>query len=222
MSPEARGPSRPRRVVVLRHGETGHNVSGIWQGQLDTELSERGRSQAEAAAPVLAALHPTRVVSSDLSRALATAQALGRVVGLEVETDERLRETDVGAWQGLSTAQVVEGWPDVIAARDRGEDFRRGDHGETLAEVADRVGAALTEHLERLGPGECLVVSTHGASGRVAVAWLLGLDPDTAFRVLGPLGNAHWAELVEGQHGWRIRAWNASSGHESIDGTPPP
>ena len=78
------------------------------------------------------------------------------------------------------------------------------------------------EHLEALGPGQCLVVSTHGASGRTAAAWLLGLEHDLAWRVLGALGNCHWAELVEGRAGWRIQTWNTSSGVASQDGSPPP
>jgi broad specificity phosphatase PhoE len=65
-------------------------------------------------------------------------------------------------------------------------------------------------------------VSTHGASGRTAAAWLLGLEHDLAWRVLGPLGNCHWAELVEGRSGWRIQTWNASSGMASQAGSPPP
>ena len=112
-----------------------------------------------------------------------------------MQLDPRFREIDVGAWQGLSAAQVGEGWPDVQAALSRGEDVRRGDSGETMAEVSERVGAALTEHLDALGPGECLVVSTHGASGRTAAAWLLGLEHDA--RLAGarragqlPLGRA--------------------------------
>lgn len=211
-----------RRVVVLRHGETDHNVAGIWQGHLDTGLSTRGVAQAEAAAPHLAALRPTHLVSSDLVRARSTAEAVARVIGLPVETDERFREVHVGAWQGLTTAEVREGWPEVQAALARGEDVRRGEHGETLAEVAARVGAGLTEHLADVGPGECLVLSTHGAAGRVAAAWLLGLDAHLAWRVLGPLGNAHWAELVEGREGWRLQTWNASSGADTVEGTPPP
>lgn len=222
MSPDPVATSRPRRVVVLRHGETDHNAAGIWQGQLDTTLSARGIAQAEAAAPLLAALNPTHLVSSDLLRALSTAEALSRVIGLPVETDERFREIHVGAWQGLDTAQVRAGWPEEQAALTRGEDVRRGDDGETLAEVTERFGAALSDHLADIGPGECLLVATHGAAGRAGVAHLLGLDPDLAWRVLGPLGNCHWAELVEGRQGWRLQTWNASSGAESVAGSPPP
>ncbi len=214
--------SGPRRVVVLRHGETEHNAAGIWQGQLDSTLSDRGVRQAEAAGPAIAALNPTHLVSSDLVRARSTAEAVSRVIGLPVETDERFREIHVGAWQGLTTAEVRADWPDDHDALGRGEDVRRGDDGETLAEVTTRFGAALEEHLADIGPGECLVVATHGAAGRAGVAWLLGLDQDVAWRVLGPLGNCHWAELVEGREGWRLQTWNASSGAESVEGTPPP
>jgi glucosyl-3-phosphoglycerate phosphatase len=221
VSPSTSG-AAPRRVVVLRHGETDHNAARIWQGHLDTPLSVRGQQQADAVGPAIAALSPTAVVTSDLTRARLTAQSVGRACGIPVQVDPRFREIDVGAWQGLSASQVGEGWPQVQAALARGEDVRRGDTGETLAEVAERVGAALTEHLGALGPGECLVVSTHGASGRTAAAWLLGLEHDVAWRVLGGLGNCHWAELVEGRAGWRIQTWNASSGVASVAGSPPP
>ena len=215
-------PAPARRVVVLRHGETDHNAARIWQGHLDTPLSERGLAQARAAGPAVATLHPSRIVSSDLRRARQTAEEVALACGLAVTTDARFREIDVGAWQGLGASEVADGWPEVQAALGRGEDVRRGDHGETVADVARRVGEALTEHLEALGPGECLVVSTHGASGRTAAACLLGLEHDLAWRVLGVLGNCHWAELVEGRAGWRIQTWNTSSGMASRGGSPPP
>ncbi|HEU5240582.1 MAG TPA: histidine phosphatase family protein [Ornithinibacter sp.] len=221
MSPLVPGPA-PRRVVVLRHGETDHNAARIWQGHLDTTLSDLGLEQADAAGPAIAALSPDRIVSSDLTRARLTAESVGRACGIPVTLDPRFREIDVGAWQGMGAAEVADRWPEVQAALARGEDVRRGEHGETVADVAERVGAALTEHLDALGPGECLVVSTHGASGRTLAAWLLGLDHDLAWRVLGALGNCHWAELVEGRAGWRIQTWNCSSGMASSAGSPPP
>ena len=66
-----------RRVVVLRHGETDHNAARIWQGHLDTPLSERGLAQARAAGPAVATLHPSRIVSSDLRRARPLAAPRG-------------------------------------------------------------------------------------------------------------------------------------------------
>jgi len=212
----------PRRVIVLRHGETTHNAAGIWQGQLDSPLSELGLRQADAVGPALAALFPTRLVSSDLSRARQTAQSVGRACGIPVELDARFREIHAGAWQGLTAAEVAEQWPHERAAALRGEDIRRGGDGESMADVLERVGAALAEALEALPAGGGLVVSTHGAAARAAVAWLLGLELGTAWRVLGGLGNCHWGEFREGAAGWRLQTWNASSSVSSQRGSSPP
>src|SRR5690606_18085558 len=124
-----------RRVIVWRHGETGHNAGGIYQGQLDSHLSARGREQAAAAAEVLAGRGAARLLASDLARASDTADALAARTGLVVEHDQRLREIHVGRWQGLPHTEVVARYPDVVAALDRGEDTVRGETGERVADV---------------------------------------------------------------------------------------
>ncbi len=96
---------------------------------------------------------PTASSPPTSTRARLTAQSVGRACGIPVDLDPRFREIDVGAWQGLAASEVADRWPEVQDALARGEDVRRGDHGETVAEVAERVGAALTEHLAALGPG---------------------------------------------------------------------
>ncbi len=211
-----------RRVVVLRHGETTHNADGIWQGQLDAPLSELGVRQADAVGPAIAALSPDRVVSSDLSRARRTAESVGRACGIPVELDPRFREIHAGAWQGLTSEEVADGWPAEREALRRGVDLRRGGDGESMADVFARVAEGLEEALAALAPEGCLVVSTHGGSGRAAVSWLLGIDLELAWRVLGGLGNCHWAELREGEAGWRLQTWNATSGEGSQGGSSPP
>jgi glucosyl-3-phosphoglycerate phosphatase len=200
--------SEPRRVVVVRHGETGHNADGVWQGQLDTELSERGVDQARAAGAALAAYRPSRVVSSDLARAAVTAEEVARVAGADVVLDARWREIHVGQWQGLGTVEVRERWAELLATMDT-EDVRRGVDGETLAEVGRRAGTSLRELVAGLAEGECVLVVAHGVSSRCAVADLLGLDQHQATRALATLRNCHWVELAEGRTGWQIRRWNA-------------
>ena len=105
MSPAPAGGGR-RRLIVLRHGETGHNAAGIWQGQLDVPLSDVGVAQADAAGPAVAALSPSRIVTSDLSRARRTADSVGRATGIRVEVDARFREIHAGAWQGLTADEI--------------------------------------------------------------------------------------------------------------------
>ena len=202
---------RPRRLLVLRHGQTDHNAAGLWQGQLDSQLSELGHQQAKAAARAIAELGPTRVVASDLSRAAQTGQEVADVCGIRIALDPRWREIHVGEWAGLSGAQVREQYPEEQDLLLKGEDFRRGGTGESVADVADRVRAALDELLAEMGPGDCTVIATHGVSGRTLVAELLGMDQQEAWLRLAGLSNCHWAELVESPGGWRIQTWNVGA-----------
>ena len=172
--------------------------------------------------PALKALAPTRVVSSDLARAARTGEAVARACGIPISYDPRLREIHAGSWQGRSSAEVARLFPAERAAIARGEDLKRGGDGESVADVAARVRAALADLLAVTGPAECVVVCTHGVAGRVAAATLLGLEQQVAWRILGAFGNCHWSELAEGDHGWRLITWNVSSGMVSRDGSPPP
>lgn len=210
----------PRRLIVLRHGETRHNAAGIWQGQLDSPLSERGLEQAAAAARAVAAFGPSRVVASDLSRARVTGETVARVDGIPLSSDERFREIHAGAWQGLTGEQVRAGYPEDMDRLLRGDDFKRGGHGESVADVAARCRAGVDALLDELAPGECAVIATHGVAGRALAADLVGLDQRTAWIALGGLGNCHWAELVEGRAGWRIHTWNQSAA-SSVEATGP-
>lgn len=201
-----------RRLVVLRHGQTTSNLEGIWQGHLDHELTALGREQARAAAAAIASLRPSRVVSSDLVRARDTAEEVaGASGGLEVSVDERWREIHAGSWQGLTAAQVHSQYPEDAERLLTGEDFKRGGHGESLADVAARARSALDELVASMDPGECVVIATHGVTGRSLVAELVGMEQGLAWRVLGGFGNCHWATLEEGRAGWRITQWNASA-----------
>ncbi|HVK45369.1 MAG TPA: histidine phosphatase family protein, partial [Micropruina sp.] len=94
------------RVVLWRHGETDWNADGRYQGQADVQLNDRGLAQARAAAPLIAALKPSRIVTSDLVRARVTAAELGALTGLAVEPQPRLQEINVGDWVGLTNEQV--------------------------------------------------------------------------------------------------------------------
>lgn len=198
-----------RRVIVWRHGETEHNADGIYQGQLDTPLSDRGEQQAAVAAAALAQRHPARLVCSDLARAASTAAALALLTGLEAQGDRRWREIDVARWQGLRHADVVAAHPEVMDALDRGEDVVRGVDGETVADVQRRTRAAFEDLTAALGPGETVVVATHGLASRALVADVVGLSYRQAWLSLVGLRNGHWAELVQHRTGWRLEVWNA-------------
>jgi broad specificity phosphatase PhoE len=207
-------------AVLWRHGRTAYNNELRLQGQVDIPLDDVGRWQARTAAAALSrACRPTRIVSSDLQRAIATAQYLAELVDLPVELDARLRERDFGQWEGLSRDEIIERWPEEHAAWTRGEEPTRAG-AETRAAVTGRVGAALAEHLGRLDRGETLVVVSHGAAITLGLTHLLELDTED-WRGLAGLDNAHWAELhASASHArprWRLVRHNVGPVVPGVD-----
>lgn len=193
------------RIILWRHGRTSYNLEGRFQGQIDIPLDEVGVQQADAAATHLAMLEPSAIISSDLSRARQTAEALAKRVDLDVEVDPGLREIDAGAWEGLTRPQIEEGWPEDYHAWRRG-DFIAVGGGETRPLLAERVSAAIAKQAERLD-GTIVIVS-HGAALRGATLELLGL-PLAQWGAFVGLSNAHWSILEPGERGGlRLKRYN--------------
>jgi glucosyl-3-phosphoglycerate phosphatase len=208
--------SQGRRVVLLRHGRTEWNATGRFQGQLDSPLDLIGRAQAVAAAVAVAPMQPDALVSSDLARALDTASAVSDESGNDIAIDPRLREIDLGQWQGLTRAEARAQFPDEYARWQAGEDSRRGG-GETYAEVGTRAVECVQDWLDQLGPGSLLVAVTHGGTARATIGTLLGMEPDSWWR-LAPLSNCRWSLLADMGRGWRLEEHNAGSPPEEETG----
>ncbi len=206
-----------RRVVLWRHGRTSWNATSRFQGQTDVPLDEVGVFQAERAARDLATLRPDFIVSSDLVRARATAEALAQIVGLPVQTDEALRETFAGDWQGLTRQEILDRDGDDFYRWINGEDIKPGG-GESRGEVAARVAAAVRSHAARLPQDGTLVIATHGGAARAGIGELLGL-PIEYWASLGGLVNCAWSVLEEQRDGrWRLVEHNARSLPEEVVG----
>ncbi len=133
------------RLVLWRHGQTTYNAEHRFQGQRDVPLNAVGRAQARRAARHLATLSPAQIWSSDLVRASETAAALGKLTGLEVRLDKDLRERHGGAWEGLTTEEIRQRYPDDLAAW-------QPPGGETSEYVAERTAAALTRIADQSSP----------------------------------------------------------------------
>lgn len=190
-----------RRLLLWRHGRTAWNAERRFQGQFDVPLDSVGRGEAAAAAALLAEEKPDLIVASDLTRAIATAQALADVTGLPMHTDSRLRESSLGRWEGLTRADVEREFPDEWRRWLSGELTRRGG-GELHSEVAERALAAATE-----AAGQTVVLVTHGGTAKVLTATLLGLPP-ALWRVIAPLANCHWSDVRCEPAGWRLDRHN--------------
>jgi probable phosphoglycerate mutase len=206
-----------QQVLLLRHGRTEWNASGRFQGQTESKLDVIGRAQAEAVAGAIAPMRPDAIVTSDLSRAQDTAKLVAAECGLEIgAVDQRLREINLGAWEGLTRAEARAQFSDEYRRWQEGEDARRGG-GETYAEVGARCLEVIDEWVERLGPGCLLVAVTHGSAARATIGTMVGMHPDTWWR-LAPLSNCRWSLLANIGRGWRIEEHNAGSPPEEETG----
>ena len=197
------------QLVVWRHGRTEWNASNRFQGQADIALDELGTAQARRAAVVLAAMRPAALYSSDLLRASVTAEALRELTGLDVQLDRRLREIDVGSWEGLLGREIDEADPELARRLHAGEDVRRSPTGESPSEVAERMAVALTEIVDAAPDASTVVVVTHGLAGRVGACRFVGLA-QPQWRVLGGLHNCAWIRIERHRTAgyWRIAEYN--------------
>ncbi|HET7683123.1 MAG TPA: histidine phosphatase family protein [Marmoricola sp.] len=198
-----------RRLVLVRHGQTAWNLEGRAQGHTDVGLDDVGRSQAEAMAGVVAAMRPTALWSSDLARARQTAATIAAVTGLEVRTDPRLREFDVGERAGLTIAEFAARFPDEHAAWTAGHITGRVAGAETAADVVGRVVPAIEEIWSATSPRGTTVVVSHGACLKISLAALLGLPDGFDARLRG-MDNCGWSVLEEDPHGrgFRLASYN--------------
>jgi probable phosphoglycerate mutase len=168
-------PAPPRRLLLLRHGQSVWNADGRWQGQADPPLSPLGEAQARDGAPRLAALGFARLVASDLQRALRTAEIVAGPLGLAVEVDRDLREIDVGDWTGMTRAEIEAEWPGELADWSEGRS-ESTIGGEPRAQLTARARAALLRAAAEVGPGDRVLLVSHGALIR-NLDRLLGLQP---------------------------------------------
>jgi broad specificity phosphatase PhoE len=166
----------PSVIWLVRHGESMGNVADAkaqraGAGRLtldvrdpDVELSDTGRSQAEALGTWIARLpggeRPTAVLSSPFTRALTTAQLATDGLDIRVRTDERLRERDFGAFDGMTGAGIRERFPEEAERRDLlGKFYYRPPGGESWADVALRIRSLLATEGLRFDCERLLVVA---------------------------------------------------------------
>jgi broad specificity phosphatase PhoE/ribonuclease HI len=174
----------PTTLLLLRHGETALTPEKRFSGSggTDPELSERGRDQADRIAAALAARGTVEaVVSSPLTRCRQTAQAVADRLGLAVRIDEGLRETDFGAFEGLTFAEAKERHPEALDAW-LASAGTAPPGGESFTAVALRVAVARDKLLARYAGRTVLVVS-HVTPVKTLVRLALGAPPESLFRM---------------------------------------
>ncbi|MFC6090654.1 histidine phosphatase family protein [Saccharothrix sp. BKS2] len=198
------------RLVLWRHGETDYNATSRMQGHLDSALTETGWNQARFAVPVLAGFAPELVVASDLHRARDTASVFTEATGVPLRIDERLRETHLGKWQGLTTTEIEVEWPGMLELW-RGDGTLSPPEGETRVEVSERA-LAVVDEVDREFSGTVMLCA-HGGLISALTGRLLELPVDR-WGLLGGIGNCHWTVFARrpgGDGRWRLSSYNAGT-----------
>jgi broad specificity phosphatase PhoE len=170
-------PDSERPLLLVRHGRTASNASGVLLGRADPPLDERGVVEAAALGRALASGRfgeIAAIISSPLLRTRQTAEAIGS----SVTVDDRLIELDYGEFEGVPLtsigADMWQQWRSDIEFAPPG--------GESLAALGERVRAACTDWAARpLGPGAVVLVS-HVSPIKAGVAWALGVGDEVAWR----------------------------------------
>jgi 2,3-bisphosphoglycerate-dependent phosphoglycerate mutase len=184
--------TEPERALwLVRHGESTWNALGLVQGQVgEPTLTRQGMAQARRVARQLAGHQISAVYSSDLQRAVQTAQPVAAALGLDMVQDARLRERSFGTAEGTPTRSLLlersgirDGWVvDPDAAPPAGESVR-----DLYRRATGFVRAILQPEGLRDGrPGDVVLVA-HGGVVRVVLAWIDGIEPDRM--PWGPIGN---------------------------------
>ena len=182
------------QLVLIRHGQTQWNRVGRWQGQANPLLSMLGRRQARRAGKELLGARLEHLYSSDLHRALETAQIIGAALGLAVIPDPRLREINLGRWQGMLSVDIETQYPDEFRRWHTSPLTMRPPDGEDIHTLAARVLEAISEIALR-HPGQRIGVVAHELPIAVVLAHVRGVDL------------AHLRALIPATGTWQEVTW---------------
>ncbi|MEV4448203.1 bifunctional RNase H/acid phosphatase [Streptomyces mirabilis] len=175
----------PTTFVLLRHGETPLTPQKRFSGSggTDPSLSDVGREQAERVAAALAARGTVQaIVASPLTRTRQTAAAVAARLGLDVAIEDGLRETDFGAWEGLTFAEVQERYPEDLKTWLASPKAEPTGGGESFAATARRI-ATTRDKLIASYAGRTVLLVSHVTPIKSLVRLAIGAPPESLYRM---------------------------------------
>ncbi len=192
------------RLYIIRHGETEWNLKRIIQGHADSPLTDSGRAQAMAIATRLQGLEFNTLYSSDLGRAVSTAQYISDKCGHPIFTDERLRELNYGVFEGLNEAEAARRFPKEFKFLKNRDPEYIIPGGESYNQFSARAISCLEELMDK-HKGEQIMVITHGGILSRLFRHALNLP------VVGPynfrISNAALNAFFFANRRWQLEIW---------------
>lgn len=182
------------RLLFVRHGETDWNVENRIQGGTDTALNETGLEQARQLGQKLAEqkLMIAKIYSSKLKRAHKTAEIVGELLGVDVESVDGLEEMNLGQWEGMRWHEVKETYPEEYEEWYLNRRYQKTPNGESYQELLERVLPVLTYITQK--EENIVLVVTHSANIVTLLAVIHNTAFDQMFRVY-KIGNADVVEI---------------------------
>lgn len=183
------------KLWLIRHGQTDWNLAGRWQGQTSDAppLNETGRAQALAIREKLADSNFAAVYSSDLLRAKQTAEIIATPLGSPVVLDARLREMNLGAWEGMLSEDIAAQYPRELEERKRDPLHARAPQGESPADVAARVFSVMDE-ITSQHPNETVVIVAHGIALAIIICQSQNIPLNNAYEYIPENAKPYYAE----------------------------
>jgi 2,3-bisphosphoglycerate-dependent phosphoglycerate mutase len=211
-------------VYLIRHAETARpDVFHGWES--DADLGARGYRQAAALGPVVAALKPDVLVSSNMLRARRTAEAIARACQLPIQIEPDLHERKVGAMQGTPVHGHLGVWPDTLARWVAGETWYAPEGMESFDQVRDRV-LPVWDRVTLENQGKTIVIVAHGIVCRVILVSVIAGYNAADWPRLGRIANASISEVAGSGRTWRAGRIGhvpdeVSRAHEAEEMRPP-
>jgi probable phosphoglycerate mutase len=195
------------RICLIRHGETTWNAERRLQGHTDIPLNRRGVLQAEQMALALKKTQMSfdALYTSDLKRAVDTANAVVKSLGINAITEDIFRERNFGCLQGLSIDEAPLCKPDIWQAHLARELDHELEGGESILQFAVRVEKALQLIQER-HTGKTILVVSHG--GTLDMMYRIASKQSLSSERIASVPNAslNWITHSHDQ-GWTVERW---------------
>ena len=163
-------------VLLIRHGQSEGNAERRFGGHTATPLSPRGRRQAHATAHALKDEELTAIYSSDLARAVETAEPLAKLTRLPINSTTAFRERSVGVMEGLTFEDAAQQHPEQYAALLRRDFEHVLTGGESYRQLLDRAWQKLDEIIAQNQGGRIAVFSHTGTICILALHLMGALD----------------------------------------------
>jgi len=185
-------------IILIRHGETEWNSQKRMQGHSNSDLSEVGRGQIQALGELMKNVSFDHIYSSDSLRTSQTAEAITQYSGHTLQFDQRIREKNLGVFEGLTSTEAKERHPEIYRLfKTAGANYVI-DEGESTQQLLERA-LEFIEEIRLRHPQERVVMVTHGGVVRVLMKHALGLSIDAPTRfiikntgIFGLIWNENW------------------------------